>query len=371
MRYVQSHFTRRDSPMYERYLVKVRNHPMKANQIRAEMVNKGLNPDFLDQPDAALTKPVPTKKEDIGRHKLLLRYCYTGGIPLIITYLLQRSSIAEMVDDACRMLGKMAAQSNDAKGDIGAQGAIQMMQKAMERHSNNAELCTQVLLTFAELTSNHEGNLAILMNNTKWIHPDAGPHKQLPRGRGLKQLVEVLERHKNNPVLVCQGFKTLRSLAQLEHVQIELGELGCVKLCMELVFKYLPQTIAASEPRLQDRDIDRVKLLEQLQEAGIGAVQILSKYEDNLIKIARDQGQKYIKQHISFFVQRDLLEWEKKATKLTASAKEKAIANRQMEKILQHMKKARWTEIKTQQKTIQLAQRVLKAMLIKRLVLAE
>lgn len=135
-----------------------------------------------------------------------------------------------------------------------------MMQKAMERHSNNAELCTQVLLTFAELTSNHEGNLAILMNNTKWIHPDAGPHKQLPRGRGLKQLVEVLERHKNNPVLVCQGtctaflsllrenitrtirlagFKTLRSLAQLEHVQIELGELGCVKLCMELVFKFV------------------------------------------------------------------------------------------------------------------------------------
>lgn len=66
-----------------------------------------------------------------------------------------------------------------------------MMQRALERHRNNDDLAEQMFTTFEEITTDHQANLEILMENTRWVHPPSEP----ARGGGLKQIVEVLEYH--------------------------------------------------------------------------------------------------------------------------------------------------------------------------------
>ena len=66
----------RDDPRYERHMRKLRNDPMDREKIEVMMADEGLNPEFLDTPDAVLTKPVPETLKQVEPEEPELRYCY-------------------------------------------------------------------------------------------------------------------------------------------------------------------------------------------------------------------------------------------------------------------------------------------------------
>jgi hypothetical protein len=61
------------------------------------MVEDGLNPDYLFQPEAVLTKPIPKVKEEVPRGQLLMKFSYAGGMGLIVDMLRGNNSMAEIV----------------------------------------------------------------------------------------------------------------------------------------------------------------------------------------------------------------------------------------------------------------------------------
>jgi hypothetical protein len=68
----------RDNPQYEKFIKAARQDPSTTGleKIRAEMAEAGLNPDFLDTPDAVLTAPIPTEMADVPTEEPGLKYCW-------------------------------------------------------------------------------------------------------------------------------------------------------------------------------------------------------------------------------------------------------------------------------------------------------
>jgi hypothetical protein len=124
---------------------------------------------------------------------------------------------------------------------------------------------------------------------------------------------------------------------------------------------YLQQNVVAYE----NKEWKKAKALENLVLVGMIAVKNYCNFEANMMSIVRAKGQKYLQKHISFYIQRDILRLENKAVAGDRKARRKA------EKLVDQMKKARWTELSTDQGTIHVAQKVLKMLLLKRLILPD
>lgn len=97
-------------------------------------------------------------------------------------------------------------------------------------------------------------------------------------------------------------------------------DLRITSLILCVLVSYLAQNVVAYE----NKEWKKAKALETLVLAGITAVKNYCKFEANMMSIVRCKGQKYLTEHISFYIQREILRWENKAVAGDRKSRRKA-----------------------------------------------